>query len=108
MPLKSVKSQEEFNTAVGRHGSFGSSAVAAAVHFWAEWCEPSKHMDTVFEQLASENPHANFVRVRLPSLLGEICSEQNKDLRRLQCCISHNDSHFTHGALHQWTRTTGS
>ena len=70
MPLKSVKSQEEFNAAVGRHasGSTPSTAVTAAVHFWAEWCEPSKHMDTVFEQLASENPHANFVRVCVVSL----------------------------------------
>ncbi|KAG6604445.1 Monothiol glutaredoxin-S17, partial [Cucurbita argyrosperma subsp. sororia] len=33
------------------------------LHFWASWCEASKHMDQVFSHLATDFPHAHFVRV---------------------------------------------
>ncbi|XP_052169808.1 uncharacterized protein LOC127786440 [Oryza glaberrima] len=38
-------------------------ARAAAVHFWAAWCEASKQMDEVFAHLAVDFPHAVFLRV---------------------------------------------
>ncbi|CAM6083216.1 unnamed protein product [Calypogeia fissa] len=55
-PVKNVGSKAELESAVK-----AGSAVFA--HFWATWCEPSKHMDEVFAQLAVDNPHAVFVRV---------------------------------------------
>ncbi|XP_062200378.1 uncharacterized protein LOC133903050 [Phragmites australis] len=40
-----------------------AGARAAAVHFWAGWCEASKQMDEVFAHLAVDFPHAAFLRV---------------------------------------------
>eukprot|EP00897_Mesotaenium_endlicherianum_P004805 jgi/Mesen1/4352/ME000022S03637 len=51
-----VKSLDDFNALV-------KEATSAAVHMWATWCEPCKYMDTVFHQLASENPKARFLKV---------------------------------------------
>ncbi|KAF8411160.1 hypothetical protein HHK36_003703 [Tetracentron sinense] len=33
------------------------------LHFWASWCEASKHMDQVFSHLSTDFPHAHFFRV---------------------------------------------
>jgi len=41
---------------------------AVVVHFWADWCEPCKHMDVALEKLAIENPHASFARVQAEEL----------------------------------------
>ncbi|XP_044947595.1 uncharacterized protein LOC123396869 [Hordeum vulgare subsp. vulgare] len=38
-------------------------ARAAAVHFWAAWCEASKQMDEVFAHLAVDLAHALFLRL---------------------------------------------
>ncbi|KAL5225699.1 hypothetical protein ABZP36_012338 [Zizania latifolia] len=54
--VREVGSKAELEAAVG-------GARAAAVHFWAEWCEASKHMDEVFAHLAVDFPHAVFLRV---------------------------------------------
>ncbi|GJP81367.1 hypothetical protein CLOP_g11529 [Closterium sp. NIES-67] len=56
MAVTEVTSAEAFNTSV-------KEGAPVAVHFWAAWCEPCKHMDVVFAQLAAENPHAKFLRV---------------------------------------------
>ncbi|CAI5473305.1 unnamed protein product [Closterium sp. Yama58-4] len=56
MAVTEVTSADAFNAAA-REGA------PVAVHFWAAWCEPCKHMDVVFGQLAAENPHAKFLRV---------------------------------------------
>lgn len=55
--VREVGSKAELDAAVG-------GARAAAVHFWAAWCEASKQMDEVFAHLAVDFPHALFLRVR--------------------------------------------
>ncbi|XP_037463216.1 monothiol glutaredoxin-S11 [Triticum dicoccoides] len=54
--VREVGSKAELDEAVG-------GARAAAVHFWAAWCEASKQMDEVFAHLAVDFPHALFLRV---------------------------------------------
>ncbi|WOK98907.1 monothiol glutaredoxin-S11 [Canna indica] len=38
-------------------------AAPMVVHFWASWCDASKQMDQVFIHLATDFPHALFLRV---------------------------------------------
>ncbi|EEF43264.1 monothiol glutaredoxin-S17 [Ricinus communis] len=40
-----------------------SSGVPVIVHFWASWCDASKHMDQVFSHLSTDFPNAHFLRV---------------------------------------------
>ncbi|CAD6205486.1 unnamed protein product [Miscanthus lutarioriparius] len=54
--VREVRSPAELEAAV-------AGARAAAVHFWASWCEASKQMDEVFAHLAVDFPHAAFLRV---------------------------------------------
>lgn len=54
--VREVGSKAELEAAAG-------GARAAAVHFWAAWCEASKQMDEVFAHLAVDFPHAVFLRV---------------------------------------------
>ncbi|TVU32137.1 hypothetical protein EJB05_23856, partial [Eragrostis curvula] len=54
--VREVGSMAELDAAV-------AGARAAAVHFWASWCEASKQMDEVFAHLAVDFPHAVFLRV---------------------------------------------
>ncbi|GJN19795.1 hypothetical protein PR202_gb07104 [Eleusine coracana subsp. coracana] len=54
--VREVGSKAELEAAV-------AGARAAAVHFWASWCEASKQMDEVFAHLAVDFPHAVFLRV---------------------------------------------
>ncbi|XP_057544232.1 monothiol glutaredoxin-S17 [Amaranthus tricolor] len=54
--VKNVESKDELQKAV----SEGSPAI---LHFWASWCDASKHMDQVFSHLSTDFPHANFFRV---------------------------------------------
>jgi thiol-disulfide isomerase/thioredoxin len=56
--VREVRSPAELEAAV-------AGARAAAVHFWASWCEASKQMDEVFAHLAVDFPHAVFLRVRV-------------------------------------------
>lgn len=54
--MKEVGSKGELDKIVGD----GSPAI---LHFWATWCEASKHMDQVFSHLSTDFPHAHFLRV---------------------------------------------
>ncbi|CAL2251668.1 unnamed protein product [Prunus armeniaca] len=54
--VKDVHSKKELNSAV-------LSGVPVILHFWASWCEASKHMDEVFAHLSTDFPHAHFLRV---------------------------------------------
>ncbi|OIT05494.1 PREDICTED: monothiol glutaredoxin-S17 [Nicotiana attenuata] len=54
--VKEVGSKGELDKIVGD----GSPAI---LHFWATWCEASKHMDQVFSHLSTDFPHAHFLRV---------------------------------------------
>jgi thiol-disulfide isomerase/thioredoxin len=54
--VRDVKSKAELDEAVS-----GGSPVA--LHFWASWCEASKHMDQLFSHLATDFPHTHFLRV---------------------------------------------
>ncbi|XP_014510443.1 monothiol glutaredoxin-S17 [Vigna radiata var. radiata] len=54
--VKDVKSKAEVDAVVGA----GSPVV---LHFWASWCEASKHMDQLFTHLATDFPKAHFLRV---------------------------------------------
>ncbi|KAM1008586.1 hypothetical protein FF1_004966 [Malus domestica] len=54
--VKDVQSKKELDSLV--HG--GAPVI---LHFWASWCEASKHMDEVFAHLSTDFPHAHFLRV---------------------------------------------
>ncbi|XP_061349391.1 monothiol glutaredoxin-S17 [Gastrolobium bilobum] len=54
--VKDVKSKVEVDEVV-RGGS------PVVLHFWASWCEASKHMDKVFSHLSIDFPHTHFFRV---------------------------------------------
>ncbi|KAL9267574.1 Monothiol glutaredoxin-S17-like protein [Drosera capensis] len=56
MAVKELKSKPELDEAI----SNGSPVI---LHFWAGWCEASKHMDQVFSHLATDFPHVEFFRV---------------------------------------------
>lgn len=51
------------------------------LHFWASWCEASKHMDQVFSHLSADFPHAHFLRVGLYLssivVFGDLCMPVN-------------------------------
>lgn len=55
--VKDVQSKKELDGLV-------QSGVPVVLHFWASWCEASKHMDEVFSHLSTDFPHAHFLRVR--------------------------------------------
>lgn len=59
--VKTVLSDAEFRNDV-------AAADCAAIHFWAPWCEPCRHMDTVFAELAKEYPVTTFLRVEAEEL----------------------------------------
>ncbi|XP_057764504.1 monothiol glutaredoxin-S17 [Salvia miltiorrhiza] len=54
--VKEVKSKAELDNILGE----GAPVV---LHFWASWCEASKHMDQVFSHLSTDFPLARFLRV---------------------------------------------
>ncbi|XP_022886332.1 monothiol glutaredoxin-S17-like isoform X2 [Olea europaea var. sylvestris] len=54
--VKEVKSKAELDQTIGE----GSPVI---LHFWASWCEASKHMDQVFSHLSTDFPLAHFIRV---------------------------------------------
>ncbi|XP_030467864.2 monothiol glutaredoxin-S17 [Syzygium oleosum] len=54
--VKEVRSKQELDAAVG-------GGAPAALHFWAPWCDASKHMDQVFAHLSTDFPLAEFLRV---------------------------------------------
>lgn len=54
--MKELKTKEELDNV--RH-----SGAPVILHFWASWCEASKHMDQVFSHLSTDFPHAHFFRV---------------------------------------------
>ncbi|XP_038882979.1 monothiol glutaredoxin-S17 [Benincasa hispida] len=54
--VKDVQSKAEL-------GGLLRSDALVILHFWASWCEASKHMDQVFSHLATDFPHAHFLRV---------------------------------------------
>ncbi|KAK6788516.1 hypothetical protein RDI58_012314 [Solanum bulbocastanum] len=54
--VKEVQSKAKLDKIVAE----GSPAI---LHFWASWCEASKHMDQVFSHLSIDFPHAHFLRV---------------------------------------------
>lgn len=56
MAVKDVNSKREVDKIV-KQGS------PVMIHFWASWCEASKHMDQVFSHLSTDFPHAHFLRV---------------------------------------------
>lgn len=54
--VRDVKSKGEVDELVGS----GSPVI---LHFWASWCEASKHMDQLFSHLSTDFPNAHFLRV---------------------------------------------
>nr|XP_043619501.1 monothiol glutaredoxin-S17 [Erigeron canadensis] len=56
MAVKDVKSKQEVDDAV-------KEGKPVIIHFWASWCEASKHMDQVFSHLSTDFPLAHFLRV---------------------------------------------
>lgn len=56
--IKNVQSKKELDDVV-------RSGAPVIVHFWASWCEASKHMDQVVAHLSTDFPHIQFSRVRV-------------------------------------------
>ncbi|GLT75628.1 hypothetical protein SLA2020_473340 [Shorea laevis] len=54
--MKDVQSKVELD-------NLRESGAPVILHFWASWCEASKHMDTVFSHLSTDFPHTHFLRV---------------------------------------------
>lgn len=54
--VKDVQSKSELDNLVG-------SGAPVILHFWASWCDASKHMDQVFSHLSTDFPRAHFLRV---------------------------------------------
>ncbi|KGN49222.1 monothiol glutaredoxin-S17 [Cucumis sativus] len=54
--VKDVKSKAELDALL-------RSDALVILHFWASWCDASNHMDQVFSHLATDFPHAHFLRV---------------------------------------------
>ncbi|KAL4387022.1 hypothetical protein GQ457_09G002380 [Hibiscus cannabinus] len=54
--VKDVKSKAELD-------GLRQSGAPVILHFWASWCEPSKHMDQVFSHLSTDFPNSHFLRV---------------------------------------------
>ncbi|KAE8673361.1 Glutaredoxin-3 [Hibiscus syriacus] len=54
--VKDVKSKAELD-------GLRQSSAPLILHFWASWCEASKHMDKVFSHLSTDFPNAHFLRV---------------------------------------------
>ena len=56
MSVSVVKSNAELDARLGSH--------VTLLYFWAEWCEPCKHMQQVVQQLAESYPSLCCVSVR--------------------------------------------
>ncbi|KAK4798422.1 hypothetical protein SAY86_030748 [Trapa natans] len=54
--VKEVKSKEELDGLI-------KSGAPTFLHFWASWCDASKHMDQVFSHLSTDFPFSHFLRV---------------------------------------------
>ncbi|KAL6546614.1 Monothiol glutaredoxin-S17 [Orobanche minor] len=54
--VKEVKSRRELDITIGE-------GIPVILHFWASWCDASKHMDQVFSHLSTDFPLARFLRV---------------------------------------------
>ncbi|KAG1355132.1 monothiol glutaredoxin-S11 [Cocos nucifera] len=54
--VKDLQSKKELDDAL-------RGPAPIVLHFWASWCEASKQMDQVFAHLATDFPHALFLRV---------------------------------------------
>ncbi|XP_050213523.1 monothiol glutaredoxin-S17 [Mercurialis annua] len=54
--VKDLKSKAELDT-------LNNGGAPVILHFWASWCDASKHMDQVFSHLSTDFPHAHFLRV---------------------------------------------
>ncbi|OMO65170.1 Glutaredoxin [Corchorus olitorius] len=54
--VKDLKSKGELD-------SLKQSGEPVILHFWASWCEASKHMDQVFSHLSTDFPNSHFLRV---------------------------------------------
>ncbi|KAL5772444.1 hypothetical protein ACOSP7_012043 [Xanthoceras sorbifolium] len=54
--VKELKSKAELD-------NVRQSGAPVILHFWASWCEASKHMDQVFSHLSTDFPHGHFFRV---------------------------------------------
>lgn len=54
--VRDVKSKGEVDEVV-------ASGSPVILHFWASWCEASKHMDQLFSHLSTDFPNAGFLRV---------------------------------------------
>ncbi|KAH9614737.1 hypothetical protein KSS87_002878 [Heliosperma pusillum] len=53
---KNINSKKELDDAVEK-------GIPVILHFWATWCDASKHMDLVFTHLSTDFPNALFFRV---------------------------------------------
>ncbi|KAK8607947.1 hypothetical protein V6N13_023391 [Hibiscus sabdariffa] len=54
--VKDVKSKAELD-------GLRQGGAPLILHFWASWCEASKHMDQVFSHLSTDFPNSHFLRV---------------------------------------------
>lgn len=62
MAARVVTDKEEFTKLIASAKNDSSHPICV-VNFWAEWCEPCKHMNNVFQQLAKSYPAHTFIQV---------------------------------------------
>ena len=58
-----VVSDKSDLTQIVAKGKSDANRPLCVVNFWAEWCEPCKHMNNVFQQLAKSYPAHSFLQV---------------------------------------------
>eukprot|EP00966_Prymnesium_polylepis_P138491 3200086-Prymnesium_polylepis.2 len=58
--VKQIRTGEEFDALLSEAASEGQAVI---VDFTATWCGPCKRIAPLFEELASDNPGAFFVKV---------------------------------------------
>lgn len=78
--VKEVKSKEELDGVV-------KSGAPTIVHFWASWCDASKHMDQVFSHLSTDFPLSHFLRVIILLILPFCVSYCVVQLASMMSCL---------------------
>ncbi|KAH7886331.1 thioredoxin-like protein [Phlebopus sp. FC_14] len=61
MPVSYITTMSQFESVIN-----GGSPVI--IEFWAEWCETCRSISPLFDQLATQNPAAQFYRLDIEEL----------------------------------------
>jgi len=67
MAARVVTDKNEFTKLVSAAKNDANKPICV-VNFWADWCEPCKHMNNVFQQLAKSYPNHTFIQIEAESV----------------------------------------